>query len=124
MFARIIAGVAHTLRDQEMSVAQLAAMALVDQASTLRVSELAEGLQLSVSAASRLVDALVERGMLSRTEDPDDRRARRVQLTTGGKKFMDHASSERVALIYQTIVRHVPTSVVKVMLGIVTRIVG
>lgn len=124
MFARIIAGVARTMRDEDMSVAHLAAIALVDQRGTLRVSELAESLQLSVSTASRLVDALVDRGLLSRSEDPDDRRVRLVRLAPDGKTFMDRASADRVALIQDTIVRHVPTSAAKVVLAIASRIVG
>ena len=124
MFARIIGGIARTLRDSNMSVAELAAVALVDQAGTLRVSELAEALLLSPSATSRVVDGLVERGLLSRSEDPEDRRAKRVQLGPDGKAFMDRASADRVTLIYDTIVRHVPTSATKLILGIVSRVLG
>jgi DNA-binding MarR family transcriptional regulator len=124
MFNRIMTNLARTLRDEEMSVAQLAAIALVDQAGTVRVTELADSLSLSPSAASRLIDGLVERRLLSRSEDPDDRRARRVTLAPAGKAFADRASRDRVALIYDTIIRKVPASAVNVVLTVAKSIVG
>ena len=123
MFSRIITALARTLRDEEMTVAQLAAIAFVDQAGTVRVSELAEALGLSPSAASRLADGLVERGLLLRAEDPDDRRARRLRLAAAGRAFSDRASRDRVALLYETVIRRVPVSAANAILGVVSRII-
>jgi DNA-binding MarR family transcriptional regulator len=50
-----------------------------------RISDLQEHVLLSQPALSRLVDRLVERGLVSRCEDPADARARRVSLTEAGR---------------------------------------
>jgi DNA-binding MarR family transcriptional regulator len=48
------------------------------------LSSVAEKLGLSLPSASRAVDWLVKRDYLVRAEDPDDRRARRLELTDSG----------------------------------------
>jgi DNA-binding MarR family transcriptional regulator len=53
-----------------------------EEAPTL--SSVAEKLGLSLPSASRAVDWLVKRGYVVRTEDPEDRRARRLELTDSG----------------------------------------
>ncbi len=50
------------------------------------VRGLAGGLGISPSAASQQVDKLVARGMLHRTENPDDRRHVRIELTELGEQ--------------------------------------
>ena len=50
-----------------------------------RISDLQEHVLLSQPALSRLVDRLVDRGLVSRCEDPADARARRVSLTDAGR---------------------------------------
>lgn len=51
-----------------------------------RISDLQEHVLLSQPALSRLVDRLVERGLVSRCEDPADARAVRVSLTEQGRE--------------------------------------
>ena len=103
MFTRIISELARSLRDQEMSVTQVAALHLLDEAGALRMSALAERLALSPSVATRLADSLVERGLVERAEDPADRRARTLALTKEGRAFVDRASEGRVrAIVDQT----------------------
>lgn len=53
-----------------------------------RVSDVADATFLSVSAASRTVDALVEEGLLTRAPDPDNRRAVVLALTPQGEALM------------------------------------
>jgi DNA-binding MarR family transcriptional regulator len=53
-----------------------------EEAPTL--SSVAEKLGLSLPSASRAVDWLVKRDYVVRTEDPEDRRARRLELTDSG----------------------------------------
>ncbi|MCR6713009.1 MAG: MarR family winged helix-turn-helix transcriptional regulator [Demequina sp.] len=49
-----------------------------------RISDLREHVLLSQPALSRLVDRLVEKGLVSRCEDPLDARAVRISLTHAG----------------------------------------
>jgi len=46
--------------------------------------DLAEALNVSVATMSGLVDRLVEHGMVRRSDDPDDRRIRRLSVTDAG----------------------------------------
>jgi DNA-binding MarR family transcriptional regulator len=54
-----------------------------------QVSDLAETFGVSVPSMSRAVDALVKAGLATRVEDPDDRRARRVEITAKGKDLVE-----------------------------------
>lgn len=64
----------------------------------VRLTEIAARAQLSLSAASELVNELVSLGYLARRADPSDGRAKLVVLTERGEKLMRDAG-ERVAEI-------------------------
>ena len=53
------------------------------------VSALAEASQTSRSAVSKAVDALVRRGLVTRSQDPSDRRNFPLALTYEGQRVMD-----------------------------------
>ena len=59
------------------------------------VKDLAEPLGLSAPAATRIVDALVERGLATRAEDPHDRRVRLIAITAAGRKFVQEFAHRR-----------------------------
>lgn len=54
-----------------------------------RVTELAERARMTKQAAGELIRYLTGRGYLTSSVDPDDRRARRVELTERGWEAMD-----------------------------------
>jgi DNA-binding MarR family transcriptional regulator len=58
------------------------------------VSALAATSQTSRSAVSKAVDALVRRGYVSRSQDPDDRRNIPLSLTPEGQHVMDAIFAE------------------------------
>jgi DNA-binding MarR family transcriptional regulator len=60
-----------------------------DSADPRQVSDLAEAFGVSVPSMSRAVDALVKKKLVTRLEDPEDRRVRRVAITAKGKQFVD-----------------------------------
>ncbi|MGY4309470.1 MarR family transcriptional regulator for hemolysin [Bradyrhizobium sp. USDA 4369] len=51
--------------------------------------DLADVLELQPISLVRLLDRLVEQGLLERRHDPKDRRANRVYLTAAGRKLVD-----------------------------------
>jgi len=59
------------------------------------MSELSEGFGITPAAASQLVDKLVQASLLTRTEDPRDRRAKQVALTLQGKQLIEQGIAER-----------------------------
>jgi|SRR5215213_1331197 len=62
-----------------------------------QVSELADHFGASVPSMSRAVDGLVKKGLATRVECPDDRRARRVEITAEGKGLVETLVTVRQA---------------------------
>ena len=54
---------------------------------SLTVGDAAELLGVSMSCASRSVEGLVSAGLVERSEDPEDRRVRRLRLTSAGDEL-------------------------------------
>jgi len=76
----------------DLTMPQIRAMFVLDNSDrALALTELAPQMGLSVAAAGRAVDGLVRHGFVSRTEDPDDRRIKRLAVTEHG-----HAALERL----------------------------
>jgi DNA-binding MarR family transcriptional regulator len=76
----------------DLTMPQIRAMFVLDNSErALALTELAPQMGLSVAAAGRAVDGLVRHGFVSRTEDPDDRRIKRLAVTEHG-----HAALERL----------------------------
>ena len=59
------------------------------EVQTWQVGDLAEVFGVSVPSMSRAVDGLVKKGLATRIEDPDDRRARQVGITAKGKDLVE-----------------------------------
>lgn len=70
-------------------MAELASLYLLDGGAELRINELAEHLALSLPAASRVGQSLVDRGFVTRKEDSVDRRAKVLTLTKRGTQVLD-----------------------------------
>ena len=62
----------------------------------LTLKEAAEGVMVSLPAASRTVDDLVHRGFVERHEDTDDRRMKRVRLTEEGRAVSRRLNAARL----------------------------
>src|SRR5436190_19862606 len=66
----------------EISFSQMKALhKLRDNPQPISVKELGDQLGLSLAAMSRAADGLVQRGLVDRIEDPDDRRMKRLSVT-------------------------------------------
>ncbi len=65
------------------------------------ISDLSEHLETSNAAVSQLVDKLVQAGMLTRTEDPNDRRAKKVELTEESHAFIEESIKVRYLWVDQ-----------------------
>lgn len=59
------------------------------------VHDIGRQFEVSSAAASQLVERLVQSGLVARTENPDDRRARRIALSTKGRALIDRGIEER-----------------------------
>lgn len=81
----------------ELSFSQMKALHFMHEAADLSVKELGEKLGLSLAAMSRAADELVQRGLLDRTEDPSDRRIKRLRLTEDGRELVQKMRELRMA---------------------------
>lgn len=99
VFARVVAGVARTTNELDLSIAQVAALYVIDDREGVRASALAEELGRSPAAMSRLLSGLEAKKLIARTPHPTDRRALVLTLTKRGHAFIDTTSKARVRAI-------------------------
>jgi DNA-binding MarR family transcriptional regulator len=62
----------------------------------LSVKELAERMGMSLPGASRVADALHQRGYVDRHEDQRDRRAKRLRITEAGRDVVERIDTVRL----------------------------
>ena len=80
-----------------LSFSQVKCLGLLSDADAMSVSALSDELVLSLPAASRAVDALVQRGELARVEDTRDRRSKLVSITPRGRQSFEKLIAVRRA---------------------------
>lgn len=68
---------------------------MVDDAGSLRGMDVADRTGLDKSTVSRQIATLVELDLLERVPDPDDGRARRIQLSESGRARLDEVRRQR-----------------------------
>src|SRR5690606_34930272 len=73
MMTELMAAMARALRDDKLSLPELAALQLLDMRGAMRIGDLGQELALDLPAASRLASGLVERRLVERREDAADR---------------------------------------------------
>jgi len=59
------------------------------------ISDLSGHMEITTAAASQMVEKLVQSGLLERTEDPNDRRAKQVTLSPKGRELIESSINER-----------------------------
>ncbi len=77
--------------------------------------DLADVLELQPISLVRLLDRLVEHGLLERRPDPRDRRANRLFLTKSGRQLVDDLDSLRDAIAID-VLRNVPADALQTSL--------
>jgi DNA-binding MarR family transcriptional regulator len=88
----------HRAKERGTTRAQWIVLFRLRQHEGLSQVDLADVLELQPISLVRLLDRLVEHGLLERRHDPKDRRANRLFLTTEGKKLVDDLDGLRDAI--------------------------
>ena len=88
----------HRAKERGTTRAQWIVLFRLRQNEGLSQVDLADVLELQPISLVRLLDRLVEHGLLERRHDPKDRRANRLFLTTKGRKLVDDLDSLRDAI--------------------------
>ncbi len=88
-------GMMRYVRSNGLSMPQFFTMMQVHHRGHCGMSDLSEHMDVTIAATSQLVEKLVQNGLLTRTEDPDDRRAKFVALSPKGKEIIEKGFNER-----------------------------
>lgn len=102
MFSHVIERLAVVISEKDLSFSQVAALHIIDQATSISIQDISKRLNLSLSATSRLVDDLVKADFVDRIEDQKNRRSKILTLTPHGLVFLNKLSLERVKIIKNT----------------------
>lgn len=81
----------------DLSLSQCKSLHLLGEREVASLKTISDEIGLSLPAVSRAVEGLVQRGMVKRAEDPDDRRAKRVTITAKGRRTFEGLLELRVA---------------------------
>src|SRR3981189_1649431 len=79
----------HRAKSRGTTRAQWIVLFRLRQQEGLSQVDLAEVLELQPISLVRLLDRLVEHGLLERRPDPNDRRANKLYLTRAGRRLVD-----------------------------------
>jgi DNA-binding MarR family transcriptional regulator len=82
-----------------LTPARVSALLHVERRGRLRLSELAEAEGINPTMLSRMVADLVAEGLLTRSSDPEDRRAAWVEVTDAGAELSRRMRRERTEAV-------------------------
>jgi DNA-binding MarR family transcriptional regulator len=85
----------HYARDTGMSMSQFVTLINLHRKGIAGVTDVGDDLGVSSAAASQMIERLVQLGLLERSEDPHDRRAKRVILTPRGTELLEKGMQAR-----------------------------
>lgn len=109
LWRELVIGFASQLGEMRLGFTQLAALYVLADSGTMTVGDLADVINRSPSATSRLVDGLVRRRLVERRTEDEDRRQRSLQLTQRGQallRVVDRARADQ----FLSAVRPMPTA--------------
>ena len=83
------------MNEAGLTMAQMVALHLLTHLGPVSVSSIAACLKLSPPATSHLVDRMVIAGLVGRSEDPTDRRHKRIAITSTGRELIEGTNERR-----------------------------
>lgn len=92
---RSMSGWNHFAKSTGLSMPQFSILMQLHHKGPCGMSEISDRFDITAAAASQLVDKLVHAGYLERAEDPSDRRAKLLTLSTSGGELIKQGIEER-----------------------------
>lgn len=83
--------------DSDLSPTQGAVLATISAHGPLTLGELAERERVASPTITKAIGVLHDRGLVSKTTDPDDRRFVRVELTAEGQSVLERSRARKNA---------------------------
>ena len=105
---------ARRLRQQSaegLSPSQTAALSTIERHGPLSPSELASIERIQRPTATRVLGALIERGLVARAADPADGRSSRVSVTGAGAALLRRGRSRKDAYLHMRLRRLAPADI-------------
>ena len=101
--ARTFVGISVRAADQlgPVSLVQLRALTVIDEADGANLLQLSDSLGVTVSTASRLVDRLVSAGFVDRRPSEMTRREITLSLTAQGQDLLSHYDDIRLQALHR-----------------------
>ena len=82
-------------KEHGLSMSQLGALMHISKKGVSGITDIGDDLGVTNAAVSQMIDRMVQHNLIERTEDPDDRRAKRIELTQKGKKVIGECTEAR-----------------------------
>jgi DNA-binding MarR family transcriptional regulator len=82
-------------RSNGLSMPQLGVLMRLHHGGSCAVSDIGKHMDITSAGASQLIDGLVQTGLVERSENPRDRRAKQLALTQQGQDFILRGIRER-----------------------------
>jgi DNA-binding MarR family transcriptional regulator len=82
-------------RESGLSMSQLGALFHLQRAGSSGVTNLGDHLGVSSAAASQMLERLVQQDLILRSEDPSDRRVKKIRLTEKGLHVLQESIRAR-----------------------------
>lgn len=92
---RSMSGWSQFAKSTGLSMPQFSILMQLHHKGPCGMSEISDRFDITAAAASQLVDKLVQAGYLERAEDPNDRRAKLLTLSTNGRELIQQGIEER-----------------------------
>ncbi len=106
------------LNEFDITTSQMSVLRQLDTQKGVRFTELSKRVLRSKSAITRIIDQLEAKGFVARIDDPHDRRAQGVILTTQGAKSREEVNKkhyESLTWRFNTLAEHEQKSLVELM---------
>ena len=85
----------HTARKSGLSMSMIGTLFHLNKQEKTGVTDLGEHLGVTSAAASQMLERLVQQGLIERSEDPDDRRVKKIVLTKKGCQLLEEGLQAR-----------------------------
>jgi len=87
-------------RESGLSMSQLGALFLIHRGGGSGVTDLGDDLGVTSSAASQMLERLVQQDLVLRSEDPSDRRVKQIILTDKGLQVVEESMHTRQRWVF------------------------
>lgn len=95
LHSRMAGDAMQLMAELNLTMPQMVCLHILKDGGSRSVGAIGGVLNLSASATSHLIDRLFERGIVTREEDPADRRQKLVSITPLGVEIVDRLSAAR-----------------------------